>query len=65
MPKMKTKGAVKKRFKITKNGKLKSSRPSRGHQHAPKNGKQRRNRRAAIVTEGTWAKLLKRMMGGG
>ncbi len=34
MPKMKSKGAVKKRFRRTKSGKLKSNRPSRGHMHA-------------------------------
>lgn len=64
MPKMKSKGAVKKRFRITKNGKLKSSRPGRGHQHAPKDAQAKRNKRAALVTDGTWANLLKRMMGG-
>ena len=65
MPKMKSKGAVKKRFRETKKGKLKSSRPGRGHQHAPKNAKRKRDKRSALVTKGTWAKLLKRMMGGG
>jgi len=65
MPKMKTKGAVKKRFNVTKSGKLVASRPSRGHQHAPKNGAQRRALREPLVISGSWAKLLKRMMGGG
>ncbi len=65
MPKMKSKGAVKKRFRETKNGKLKSSRPGRGHQHAPKDAQRKRDKRKALVTTGTWAKLLKRMMGGG
>ena len=64
MPKMKSKGAVKKRFRVTKSGKLKSSRPGRGHQHAPKNSQRKRNKRAAMVTSGAWAKLLKRMLGG-
>jgi len=65
MPKLKSKGAVKKRFRVTKTGKLKSSRPARGHMHASKNGKQRRERRSALVTDGAWANLLRRMMGGG
>ena len=65
MPKMKSKGAVKKRFRMTKSGKLKCSKPKRGHQHAPKNAKHKRNKRSAIVVTGTWAYLLKRMMGGG
>lgn len=63
MPKMKSKGAVKKRFRTTKNGKLKSSRPGRGHQHAPKDAQRKRDKRRSLVTEGTWASLLKRMMG--
>ena len=64
MPKMKSKGAVKKRFRRTKNGKLKSSRPGRGHQHAPKDAQRKREKRSALVTEGTWARLLTRMLGG-
>lgn len=65
MPKMKSKGAVKKRFRQTKTGKLLCSRPARGHQHAPKDARASRLLRKKIVTDGTWAKLLKRMMGGG
>jgi large subunit ribosomal protein L35 len=63
MPKMKSKGAVKKRFRLTKSGKLKSNRPHRGHGHAPHNSKTRRNTNSPLITEGTWAVLLKRMMG--
>ena len=37
MPKMKSKGAVKKRFVVTKKGRVKCSRPARGHMHASKN----------------------------
>ena len=64
MPKQKTKGAVKKRFKITKSGKAVCSRPSRGHFHAPKNAKQARKLREPIVLTGTWARLIKQMMKG-
>jgi len=64
MPKMKSKGAVKKRFRRTKSGKLKSNRPQRGHMHAIKDAAEKRGKRTALVTEGTWAKLLLRMMGG-
>ena len=64
MPKMKSKGAVKKRFRRTKTGKLKCSRPSRGHMHASKDAKHRRTLRKQIITEGAWAQLLRRMMGG-
>lgn len=62
MPKMKTKGSVKRRFRVTKRGKVKCSKPFRGHYHAIHNGKDRRSLRKAIIIEGTWARLLKRMM---
>jgi large subunit ribosomal protein L35 len=62
MPKMKSRGSVKRRFKITKSGKVKSSKVQRGHMHASKNGKQRRNRRKPLVVTGTWATLMRRMM---
>ena len=64
MPKMKSKGAVKKRFRRTKSGKLKCSRPARGHMHASKSAKRRRALRRPIITGGAWAQLLRRMMGG-
>jgi large subunit ribosomal protein L35 len=63
MPKMKSKGAVKGRFRVTKTGKVKCSRPARGHYHAFHNGKQRRTLRKAIVMTGPWARLMKKMMG--
>ena len=63
MPKMKSKGAAKKRFRITKSGKVKCSRQDRGHGHAPFGGKVRRGLRKPLVFEGTWAKLIRKMMG--
>lgn len=63
MPKLKTKGSVKRRFKITKHGKVKCSKPARGHMHAIHNGKEKRALRERLVIEGTWAKLIKKMMG--
>ena len=62
MPKMKSKGSVKGRFRVTKTGKVKCSKPFRGHMHAIHNGKQRRTLRSAIVLEGAWARLMKKMM---
>ena len=62
MPKMKTKGSVKRRFKITKHGKVVCSKPFRGHMHALHNGKERRSLRRQIVLEGPWARLLRKMM---
>ena len=63
MPKLKTKGSCKRRFKITKNGKVKCSKPARGHMHAIHSGKEKRNLRDKIVLTGTWARLIKKMMG--
>jgi len=63
MPKMKSKGAVKGRFKVTKSGKVKCGRPGKGHMHAIHSGKDKRNLRNAIVLKGTWAKLMKKMLG--
>ena len=63
MPKMKSKGAVKKRFRVSKTGKVKCSRPARGHLHAAYPGATRRRLRTPIVLTGTWATLMKRMMG--
>ena len=40
MPKLKSKSAVTKRYRVTKKGKLKCDRPARGHMHASKNAKQ-------------------------
>ena len=63
MPKMKSKGAIKKRFRVTKSGIVKCSRPSRGHMHASKNASQKRKLRKEILMNSTWSKLMRRMMG--
>ena len=63
MPKLKTKGSCKGRFKITKSGKVKCNRPNRGHMHAIHSGKERRALRKEIILEGNWARLIKKMMG--
>lgn len=64
MPKLKSKGAVKKRFRVTKTGKVKCSRPARNHQHAPQNAKQKRRLREPIIFTGEWARLIKKMIKG-
>lgn len=63
MPKAKSKGSVKKRFRISKSGKVLCSKNARGHMHANNNGKQRRSLRKPLVLEGVWAKLIRQMMG--
>ncbi|QDU67355.1 large ribosomal subunit protein bL35 [Engelhardtia mirabilis] len=64
MPKMKSRGSVKRRFKVTKSGKVVGSRTGRGHMHASKDAKSRRANRKPIILTGTWATLMRRMMGG-
>lgn len=64
MPKLKSKGAIKKRFRVTKKGKVVCSRQGRGHFHAPKNGKQKRRLREPLVFDGTWARIIRKMMNG-
>jgi len=60
---MKSKGAIKKRFRVTKSGIVKCSRPGRGHMHASKSAAQKRRLRSEILLPTTWGKLMKRMMG--
>ena len=59
MPKLKSKGAMKKRFKVTKSGTLVCSRSGRGHFHAHLDGKARRSLRSQIRLNPTWSKLLR------
>ena len=62
MPKMKSKSAVKKRFRISKHGKAVCSSPDRGHGHAPFNGKTGRKLRRRLVLNSTWSTLIRGMM---
>lgn len=64
MPKMKTKSAFKKRFKVTKGGKVLCSHPGRGHQHALYPGSTNRMLRKRMVLADGQAKLIRRAMGG-
>jgi ribosomal protein L35 len=62
MPKMKSKGAVKKRFRMSKKGKAMCSHPGRGHQHASYTGETSRKMRRRMVLNKTWSVLIGRMM---
>lgn len=61
--KLKSKGAVKKRFRISKNGKAICSHPDRGHGHAPFNGQTGRKLRKRMVLNKTWSVLIRAMAG--
>jgi ribosomal protein L35 len=63
MPKLKSKGAVKKRFRITKNGKAVCSHPGRGHGHSAFTGETSRKMRRRMVLNDTWSELIRNMMG--
>ena len=62
MPKNKSKSSVKKRFKVTKSGKVKCSHPGRGHMHCSFNGHTSRNLRSDMVLNKTFGTLIKAMM---
>jgi len=62
MPKMKTKKAVTKRFKITKSGKVKRARSCKSHILTKKSRKRKRNLRRGSIVKGEAAKMLKRLM---
>jgi ribosomal protein L35 len=62
MPKMKSKGAVKKRFRMSKKGKAMCSHPGRGHMHASYTGETSRKMRRRMVLNKTWSNLIARMM---
>jgi len=62
MPKMKSRSAVKKRFKVTKTGKVIAKHPGRGHLHASYGGKTSRRLRSPLVLNQTWGKLIKAML---
>lgn len=62
MPKLKTKKAVRKRFKITKKGKVKRSKSSRRHLLTGMSRKRKRKlRHSGIVSHGE-SRMLKRLM---
>ncbi len=63
MPKIKTKKAVAKKFKVTANGKLKCNQSGRSHLMSSKSGKRKRQLREERVFTGPEKKALKHMMG--
>ena len=62
MPKMKTRKAAKKRFRLSKKGKLKRSRACRGHLLTGKSGKRKRNLRKRKLVGKTEEGIIKRLM---
>lgn len=62
MPKMKTHSGAKKRFKLTKNGKVKRAKAYRRHILTKKNTKLKRGLRKASYADKTNAANIKRML---
>lgn len=62
MPKLKTHSGAKKRFKLTKNGKIKRSRAYRRHILNKKSTKLKRHLRKATYADATNVKALKLLM---
>ncbi|MBL7155838.1 MAG: 50S ribosomal protein L35 [Candidatus Omnitrophica bacterium] len=62
MPKLKTKKAIRKRFRFTKKGKIKRSGSGKRHILTKKSGKRKRKlRKGALVSKGELKKLKKLM----
>jgi len=62
MPKLKTRKSVKKRFKITKSGKVKRTRSGKGHILTKKSRKRKRHLRKAQMVSQTEARTLRKLM---
>lgn len=62
MPKVKTKRAASKRFKLTGTGKLKRMKAYKSHILTKKSAKRKRNLRTATVTAESNAKVMKKIM---
>ena len=63
MPKLKTNRSVKKRFKITKKGKVRRNRAYSQHLLSGKSAKRKRNLRRADLVQGSQARTVKRLLG--
>ncbi|MFP4380263.1 MAG: 50S ribosomal protein L35 [Candidatus Sumerlaeia bacterium] len=62
MPKMKSKAAAKKRFKITASGKVKRHHCNAGHILTKKNQKRKRHLRQSTLVDSTREKTIKRLL---
>ncbi len=64
MPKMKCKGAVKKRFKLTASGELKRGRANHSHILTKKNAKRKRRLRQTTLVDANDLKRIKKLIPG-
>jgi len=62
MPKLKTKSSVKKRFKLTASGKVRSAQSGKQHMMIKRSNKQIRNQRGTTILCDADARIIKKMM---
>lgn len=62
MPKLKTNKSVRKRFRVTKSGKLKKMRAGKRHLLEGKSSKRKRHLRESNLVEGAFRKSLRRLL---
>jgi len=62
MPKLKTKSSVKKRFKLTASGKVRSTQSGKQHGMIKRSNKQIRNQRGTAILSAPDARIIKKMM---
>lgn len=62
MPKLKTKSGVKKRFKLTASGKVRSSQAGKQHGMIKRTNKQIRNQRGTTILSDQDARVVKKFM---
>jgi len=62
MPKLKSNGGAKKRFSITKNGKIKRAKAFKSHLLERKSSKRKRNLRGVEIASEAETKKIKRML---
>jgi large subunit ribosomal protein L35 len=64
MPKLKTKGSVKKRFKLTGSGKIRRRRANHSHILTKKNAKRKRRLRSGTLVTSVDEKRINRLLEG-
>jgi len=64
MPKLKTKGSVKKRFKLTGSGKIRRKRANHSHILTKKNAKRKRRLRSGTLVTAADEKRINRLLEG-
>lgn len=62
MGKLKTRRGIKKRFRLTKSGKIKRGRANRGHMLSSKTESRKRGLKRAAMVDKTQARMIKRML---